>query len=191
MNHLTPDELVDAVDDTLAPARQIHLTSCAQCRGQASQLAAVLSEARAVDVPEPSPLFWDRFSDRVRTAIADEPAVPARTTRWFEWPVLVPVGALGILVAALTAVVPHGTGGVTRAQLAIASSSQAPIAAFDSEAHWALVSEFVGDLDVDSARDAGIGTSPGTADGAVLQLTSSEQQELVRLLRQELQRPGG
>ena len=63
--------------------------------------------------------------------------------------------------------------------------------ALDADAHWEMVSALIGDLDLNAAQQAGLATLPGTADQAGLQLTSAEQQELLRLLREELQRAGG
>src|SRR5213594_321234 len=33
----------------------------------------IIAALRQVDVPEPSPLFWDHLSQRVREAVANEP----------------------------------------------------------------------------------------------------------------------
>ena len=37
--------------------------------------------SNALDVPEPSPLFWEHFPDRVRAAVQAEPAVVFRGSR--------------------------------------------------------------------------------------------------------------
>ncbi len=50
-----------------------------------------------------------------------------------------------------------------------------------------MVTELVGDIDLDTASAAGV-IEPGVAEQAVLQLTAEEQQELTRLLKAELQR---
>ena len=193
MSHLTTDELVDAVEQTLSPARQAHLIECGDCRHHVAQMAALVHEVRLVDVPEPSPLFWDRFSDRVRRAIADEGRVPPRLARWFEWPVLVPVGALAALVLALTSAISPRVVGTLDNATAINVIEPAPMIepAGDVDAQWELVAAIVGEVDVEAAEQAGIRTTPGAADEAVLQLTAAEQQELLRLLREELERSGG
>src|SRR5438132_10596593 len=41
----------------------------------------IIAALREVDVPEPSPLFWNHLSERVREAVANEPA-PA--PRWIN-----------------------------------------------------------------------------------------------------------
>ena len=99
MTHLTADELIDAVEadadkgnaaSMLAPERQAHLTACDVCQRELAELASVLSEVKQVSIPDPSPLFWNHFSERVRGAIdadvAERPAWPA----WLRWQILVP-----------------------------------------------------------------------------------------------------
>ena len=72
MRHLTSDELLDAVEGVLGAEGQAHLSSCEKCQRQSADLSNVLGEARQVSVPEPSPLFWQHFSQRVAVAIDAE-----------------------------------------------------------------------------------------------------------------------
>src|SRR5438445_3838913 len=67
--HLTPDDLVDLADGTRPESSAPHLASCATCRAQLNEMRAMMSAAADVDVPEPSPLFWDHFSQRVHDAV--------------------------------------------------------------------------------------------------------------------------
>ena len=53
MSHLTPEEFVEATDETLPPARRAHLASCDACRRDVAQLAGLLGEVAKVTVPEP------------------------------------------------------------------------------------------------------------------------------------------
>lgn len=77
--HLTPEELIDSRERQLPPARQAHADACAVCRAELARLDEVLLDVAAVDVPEPSPLFWDHLSARIRDRIAHEPPpAPAR-----------------------------------------------------------------------------------------------------------------
>ena len=94
MSHLSRDERLIALDDALDPARQAHLASCATCRAEVEALASVVARVKAVDVPEPSPLFWDHLATRVGDAIAREPA-PERARWWAPRP------AWGVAAAAL------------------------------------------------------------------------------------------
>ena len=191
MSHLTPDEIVDALDRTLPPARQSHADECERCRRDVSELASLTIELRGVEVSEPSPLFWDHFTARVRTAIAAEPATPPRMLRWFQWPVLVPLGALAALVLALTVAVPRSVMEITDQTDVASTELTPPDAGGDVEAHWDLVAALVTDVDFDAAEQAGVRSGPGTADAAVLELSAAEQQELMRLLREELEHSGG
>jgi hypothetical protein len=195
MRHLTPDELVDilesgAIDETL----QAHVDVCETCRARIEEISTILIEARMADVPEPSPLYWERLSDRVRLAVADEPVEPARVTQWLQWPVLVPLTGLAAIILALSSVIAPRTGEISPEARRWVSEAQ-PVDddpdTTTAESTWALVSDLVGPLDLDTAREAGFATGPGTADEAIRQLTAGEQAELVRLLRQELGQPGG
>jgi hypothetical protein len=105
MSHLSRDERLLALEAALEPARQAHLVSCPACRSDVDALRGVLARVRAVDVPEPSPLFWDHLAARVGDAIAREPApVPARG--W--WSPRLAWAALGVVVTAA------GAGYLTR-----------------------------------------------------------------------------
>lgn len=183
--HLTSDELVDAVEGTLADHRTAHLAGCDACTREVASLAAVLREASDLEMPEPSPLFWERLSDRVRTAIAAEPAPGGGVASWLRWPVLAPIGALALVVLALVVAVPVPTIG-PEPQAAVVEDPVAGVTLSDSG--WSLVTEMVGELDWETASAAGLTVAPGDAERAVLELSLQEQQELRRLLTAELER---
>ena len=89
MTHLTPDEFVDAADGTLETGRLRHVEQCERCRQRLETLVEALQMGAAGPVPEPSPLFWEHFSARVRNAIAAEPAPPQTWwPGWLRWSVL-------------------------------------------------------------------------------------------------------
>jgi hypothetical protein len=182
MTHLTSDELIDAMEaETLTPERQAHLASCATCQQQLTELTSVLSDARQTSVPEPSPLFWPHFSERVRTAIDHDPAGAGAWPAWLRWQTLLPLGAVAMIILALAS--------------SIAPIDDAPEYVLDDSSpsvelpadNWLMVAELVGDIDIDTASAAGV-IEPGVAEQAVLQLTAEEQQELTRLLKAELMR---
>lgn len=183
MTHLTTDELVDALDGVLESTRQHHLDACAPCRQQVTALGAVLAETRGVEVPEPSPLYWQHLSERVRVAIDAEPAVAGGWSNWLRWPVLAPVAALAMLVAALAVSVPREPLEPRDVPALAAAEPAAPDEAPPDE-RFAIVADLVGELDWDTAMSAGLAVKPGAADLAVLELTASEQQELTRLLKE-------
>jgi hypothetical protein len=100
MSHLSRDERLLALDGALDAARQAHLAACTACRTEVDGLRRVLAQVRAVDVPEPSPLFWDHLAARVGDAIAREPA-PAASRAW--WSPRLAWAALAVVCVAATA----------------------------------------------------------------------------------------
>ena len=181
MTHLTPDELIDAMEGALAPERQSHLGACAECRRQADELAGVLHEAKQVRVPEPSPLFWNHFSQRVRVAIDQEPAPGGPWPAWLRWHVLLPVGAAAMIILGLMMTMPIEQPPAGES-IAYESSPFEP-----AGESWGAIEDVVGEFDIETASAAGV-IEPGVAELAVLQLTAEEQQELTRLLQAELTR---
>ena len=107
MSHLSRDERLLALDGALDGTRQAHLTSCPSCRTDVETLGRVLARVRAVDVPEPSPLFWDHLAARVGDAIAREPA-PVPDRGW--WSPRLAWAAVAVVVATA------GAGYLTRSQ---------------------------------------------------------------------------
>jgi hypothetical protein len=96
--HLSTQELVDALEGTLPDARQAHLTACEACSREIAELTGVARETQlSGEVPEPSPLFWDHFSARVRTATEAE---AIRPLSWWEraWQPIVAVSAVAATV---------------------------------------------------------------------------------------------
>jgi hypothetical protein len=190
MNHLTPTEIVDVLDGALPESRRAHLADCPSCRAQVDAFAALVDDAPPLPVPEPSPLFWEHFSARVRDAIAAEPAPASR--RWFAWPVLAPIGALAVLVLALGAAIARDGRLTTTAPPVVAIVASDASADDDAavEAVWALASDLAtsGDADVD---EAALLVAPGSAERAAVQLNADERAELIRLLEREVGRSGG
>jgi hypothetical protein len=179
MTHLTPDELVDAMEGLLAADRQAHLATCDECQAQVAGLSITLSEAKQTSVPEPSPLFWHHFSERVGAAI-DRDAGGTHRPSWRRWRILVPLGAAALIILGVMVAVPKPDVGDPSLALEAPQASQA----LDN---WVMVTELVGNIDLDTASAAGV-IEPGVAEQAVLHLTVEEQQELTRLLKAELQR---
>ena len=189
MRHLTHAELIDAIDGTLAADRTAHLTTCEVCSRQRVQLSTLLAETRQLDVPEPSPLFWERLSNRVRVAIHNEPPA-VRRPRWFAWPVLAPLAAMALLAVALGAALSRDHALVSAPETAVATSDAGDEDAA-LEAVWALAADLVIAVDGTDAPETDLLIAPGSAERAAVELSSDEQAELVRLLQQELGRSGG
>ena len=102
MAHLSAEQLVDIAEGVRPESSASHLEACAACRKQLDDLRAMMAAAAAVDVPEPSPLFWDHFSARVHQAVEAERESPAPALAW--WWVRRPLIWAPGLAAALLAV---------------------------------------------------------------------------------------
>jgi hypothetical protein len=191
--HLQPDELVDLAEGTRAESSAPHLAECAVCRLHLAELMAMMSAAADVDVPEPSPLFWDHFSARVREAVAAEGA--PRRSLW-AWPRLT-IPAAAVATAALLAAVALNTGRVSAPAPLVVPDPLPPVASVDllsdpqspGDTALMLVAELSSDMDFDAAREAGLAVR-GSAEHAITHLTGSELRELQRLLQEELARSG-
>src|SRR5947209_4084031 len=79
MGHLKSNELIDLAEGIRPEASAPHLQACGDCRRQLDDLRAMMTAAANVDVPEPSPLFWDHLSARVHAAV-DADGAPRRAT---------------------------------------------------------------------------------------------------------------
>jgi hypothetical protein len=208
-HHLTPDELLDAVEamhtrdkgdvrdrrEFSPPPGARHLEACASCRTQVASLATLMNDVRAVEVPEASPLFWDHLSARVAQVIADEStARGASPTGWWRWRVLLPAAGLAASVFALVASLPSDistpVSPVATVNTVAAPATELPDPTTAADEGWDLVADLVGTLDLETIHEAGL-AAPGAAEFAVLDLTDSERQELVRLLEAELKGTGG
>ncbi len=182
MTHLTHEELIDALEGIGSfPDRQAHLAGCEHCQGEIANLSNVLAEAKQAAVPEPSPFFWQHFSERVRTAIDDDAARSSNWPAWLRWQVLAPIGAMAVIVLALAMSIPTSDVPDT----IVVDDLGAGIELVDDS--WSTVAALVGDIDVETASAAGV-IEPGVAERAVLELSAEEQRELTRLLRAELTR---
>jgi hypothetical protein len=111
MKHLTPEQLSAFLDNELrgkaSEEAEAHLDSCAGCREELAQLAALEKLTREA---EPSPAdesYFATFSQRVQEGIAREKPVPLGESlrEWFKKLTAVPVFRLqwmgGLAVAAL------------------------------------------------------------------------------------------
>lgn len=81
--HLDPDDFTAALEQAPEGPVAAHLAVCAPCRDELGALREQWEELAAIDVPEPSPLFWDHFPARVRDATrgAGAVAIPWWSTR--------------------------------------------------------------------------------------------------------------
>jgi hypothetical protein len=195
--HLTDAEFIEHLDGALRPERAAHLASCERCRRDAEGLAATLTDARSVDSPEPSPLFWDHFSAQVREAI-DQPAASRLSA--FVNALRRPGPALaGAAIVALLVVTAgfwprdlrppgvHPPSGPYVMEDPLPPPPDRPLAtALESDFEWSFVASMADGIDWDAADAAGLSVRPGAAERAAMQLSHDEQQELARLLREHV-----
>lgn len=204
MKHLSNDDLLAAVEDQTSHVA--HLDVCEPCRARVQQLRGILSQAREVEVPEPSPLFWDHFSARVRASIAAEPQTHSSWNRWgLAWP----AGVLAALAIAIVAVVmtsdrwrsPNGSAGPKSAATDFRGAgapgsndaapgsemtSLAPLSPPTDDPSWVFMTDLAGDLSWEDAGAAGLVARPGSAERALDNLSAAEREAVIDVLRQEL-----
>jgi hypothetical protein len=191
MKHLTPEELIDFADGSLAEDRRVHLEACQTCRREARACRSIVAGIRADQVPEPSPLFWDHFSTRIREAVARAEVAP----RWWDvltLPRLSGAAIAGALLVALVSVARGPDAGAPRSPAAVlgeAAPAGSSSLTLSSEPAWTVVMAVSEGMDWDAATEAGLQVRPGAAERALMELSPEEQIELGRLLRAELGEP--
>jgi hypothetical protein len=72
----------------------------------------------------------------------------------------------------------------------VAGQSALVEAASADEASWGLIADLAGDIDWDTAVEAGVAPPRGGVDRVLLELDAEERLELERLVREELRRSG-
>jgi hypothetical protein len=197
VRHLGKDQLLDLAEGIRLEASVAHVESCEACRRQVDDLRAAMAAVADVEVPEPSPLFWEHLSERVRAAVAAEGQLaPSRAWHWTDWRIMAPLGGLtALLVAAaitLNPGAPPGSGSDQNFGAAIGTASPiaADLAPLTDDPSLSLLADLTSDLDWDAATEAGLSLKAGVLDDLVTALNDEERQELQRLLREELAQPG-
>src|SRR5262245_42059544 len=207
MTHLSDVDLVDLVDGLLPADRQAHVEQCSECQKRADALRETLARTSEVEVPEPSPLFWEHFSARVREGVHAASIEPAPSMfGWMTSPAI--KWALSACVVAI--VLAAGMASMWRAyaptlppqqiaqttEPAIAAPGHAETEAVidlsdpDQDAAWALVRTVADDASWDDSVGAGVTAAPGATELAAKTLSVQEREELVRLLEAAIKHPG-
>ncbi len=190
MKHLNRADVIDAAEGSPSPASRAHLQACERCRGEVVSAAAMLEETRAVDVPEPSPLFWEHFSRRVRERIdaAPERSAPGGQSWgpriWAPAGALVAILAVGIGISTFRA---HNVSNAPGAAGRPGATDLSPVFAAD-DPNWTMVADVADGLEWEDAETAGLAVRPGAAERAAMDLSDEQQQELARLLLDEIGR---
>jgi hypothetical protein len=196
MRHLSRDQILSAVEGRGEQAA--HLDNCRACRSRVEELRQVLALAASTatdDVPEPSPLFWNHLSDRVRGAVAAEPA-PQPARPYFN------IGRAASLAGAL-AIIVIGVAVTMRTAQPASSVVPAPVGLPDvadagatlplspllnDDPTWVVMGELASQLNWEDAAEAGLTTGPDAAERAIAQMSEDEQREVVELLQSELRK---
>jgi hypothetical protein len=195
--HLNAEQLVDIAEGTRPERSAPHLADCARCREQLQELRSMMAAVQDVDVPEPSPLFWDHLSARIGEDVASDAAAPQRTAWRYMLRGALAVAA-GLLLAALLTSRAMAPGPMPDASTAFVAAPPPPAPAAelftdpvsaDEDAALTLVASLTGDVDVDTAREAGLAPR-GSAEHAVTHMSDGELRELRRLLKEEMARSG-
>ena len=211
--HLTPEELIDLADGTRAEAAVPHLRACEVCRHQIVTLRATMAAAADVDVPEPSPLFWDHLSQRVREAVAAEnaqgmlsPGSPAwarvraglsglsgLAESWRAWAI---AGVAAAVMISIYLTAPQELTSLTswrsltappgsRDAAAVSPAALEPLGSADDPS-LALFADLTDQLDSNAIAETQWSSHAGAVDEAVAALNDDERLELQRLLKEEL-----
>src|SRR5262245_1024771 len=199
-DHLDEAVLLDAAEGNQPETAEAHLAECEGCRLQVADLRAAMRMAEDAPVPEPSPLFWDHLSARVREAIAEEAtgepaAVPAGwAARLWSWQMVTAAVAAAIILA--VAVNRQSSSGTNTAQSAVAPApALATIPSdltpsIDNDPSLSFIADLAGDLDWDDAVEAGLTSGADAVERVVQDMSDDERRELRRVLQEEMGRPG-
>ena len=177
--HLRSEEFVEHIEGTLGPERERHFEACDECRARLAEWETLAEAIREVGiVPEPSPLFWDHFSQRVQDATADEAAAPVAWWRrgWVQ------IGsAVGVAAAVMLAIQLRTAPRTVLEEMEPLAPGQAALFEVDP-ASWAFVTDLVSSVPFEELRQ---GTAPraDATDDMVAELTPAQRAELVRLVK--------
>jgi hypothetical protein len=147
-------------------------------------------------VPEPSPLFWEHLSARVREAVdAESRSSGARSLpRWPSWRALVPIGGMAMLVLAATLMWRPAHESSTaantpaRSDITDTAANAGDFVQLTDDQSLTLLADLTSDLDWDAASEAGLAPWTGAVDDVVTSLTVGERRELQRLLQEALRK---
>jgi hypothetical protein len=176
-SHVSEERLLDVMEGTAAGDRA-HVEACPQCRARLAEAQDGLVLATSVQVPEPSPLYWDSLRRQVSRRLDEE---GTRQPVWhrFAGPAL---AAAAVLLAVATFLP------VARRQPAPAASApERPLPAWSAlppadEDEGLDVLRAVAPAVADATPAPGC---PGVAD-CVAALSDEESQVLAEQLRQEI-----
>lgn len=198
-DHLDEAALLDVAEGSRSDRAEAHLAECERCRLQVEDLRAAMRMTEDAPVPEPSPLFWDHLSARVREAIAEEATGEAAASsswaaRLWNWPMVTAAVAAAAIVIAVG--VNRRSASETNAQSAAAPAPAVVMTpgdltpSIDNDPSFSFLADLAGDLDWDDAVEAGLTSGADTVERVVQDMSEDERRELRRVLQEEMGRPG-
>jgi len=181
MAHLTPDELIDLAESAEPESSASHLQACDACRQHLAALRATMSVVAEIEVPEPSPLFWDVLQHRVRAATAAE-SLPAPLWRrsWKPAVALSAIAATAFFAVLLrTPALPPTTAPPVEPAVTIADA-----VSVEEDYAWDLVVNLAANLSHDDAHEL---APTGSASAVLVEnMTPREREALVKLIQREM-----
>lgn len=173
LGHASRERLLALAEAGPGPIDDAHVAGCERCRREVAALRGTLQEMRAAEVPEPSPLFWEHMSRRIRSVTTEAPE-PVRSQPWRRAGAWAPAwGTLALLLLVIAWRVGYEAnprpvpGG-------------APVATV--EPTWEMVWELASTLSDEDVRLV-VGAPP---EDTVHNLTATERDAFVRLLDADL-----
>jgi len=198
-DHLDEAALLDAAEGNQPEHAATHLAGCERCRAQVDELRAVMRLAEDASVPEPSPLFWDHLSARVRAAVVEPaPVEAAGVSGWTErlgnWRVLAALAAAAVVILAV-AVNRQSVSETTAMQPPAAGTAAPPLSdltpPLENDPSLSFIADLASDLDWDDAVEAGLTSGADAVERVVQDMSDDERRELRRVLQEEMGRPRG
>ena len=178
--HLSTDDLATAADGALSGTAKTHLETCATCREAVARLSALVADVKSNAVPEPSPLFWDHFSARIREATASEPTPDARFSL-LSRPLVTIGGLAAIVVLIVLWSFPARDRTVAPVPAPVTAAGPRPA---DPDVAWQTMSDMAAAMTADDVRTA---TAPAPDRASVLSdLSDDERAAFVALLKMEM-----
>jgi hypothetical protein len=177
--HLTPEDLVAALDGSLDAPQAAHLASCASCRASVADAERMVGRLADDRVPEPPRAFWDELDERVRAETSPLAAPTAgRASMARTW------AALGGLAAA-AAVALVWSMGPERPVEDAGDAGPADTATVAEGPSWEAMADLAATMSADDVRRV----TASTRVEPIAELSDEERRAFVELLAREMGEP--
>jgi hypothetical protein len=183
--HLSSNDQIAALEGTLAKEKESHVAACAACRDEIARLRALVDAMRSDAVPEPSPLFWEHFSGRVRAATAAEAPASASRFGWRVW-IAVASAAMAFLMILAVRQMPSSSSRPALPNVDAANVTAAGVGEATDAEPLAAVMQMASSLSSDDL--SGVVSIGGGGTPLVEDLSPAEREAFVRLLHVEMEK---